>query len=88
MHRSVKRVGWAYILIMIALAGNTALFLKKCRSNGEPLATLFPISSSRGLNLKLPDPETNALALDQLVGRLSKLCMQSYTQRLEFVYVS
>ena len=46
----------------------TQLLLKKCRSDGEPLATLCPILPVRNLNLRLPAPETNALAFDQLAG--------------------
>ena len=34
----------------------------------EPLATLYPIWPARDLNLRLPDPETNALPLDQLAS--------------------
>ena len=41
------------------------LFSKKCR-RGEALATLFPMGQARGLNLRPPAPETNALPLDQL----------------------
>ena len=45
----------------------TQLLSKKCRSGGEPLATLCPILPARDLNLRPHDPETNALPLDQLV---------------------
>ena len=46
----------------------TQLLSKKCRSDGEPLATLCPIWPARDLNLRPPAPETNALPLDQLAG--------------------
>ena len=46
----------------------TQLLSKKCRSGGEPLATLCPIWPARDLNLRPPAPETNALPLDQLAG--------------------
>ena len=44
------------------------LFLKKCYSDGEPLATVRPIWQARDLNLRPPTSETNAVLLDQLVG--------------------
>ena len=44
----------------------TQLLWKKCRSGGEPLATLCPIRPAQDLNLRPPDPEMNALPLDQL----------------------
>ena len=50
----------------------TQLLSKKCRSGGEPLATLCPIWPARDLNLGPPAPETNALPLDQLEKRTSR----------------
>ena len=41
------------------------LLSKKCRSSREPLATLCLIWPARDLNLRPPDPEKNALPLDQ-----------------------
>ena len=49
----------------------TQLCSKKCRSGGEPLATLCPISPARDLNLE--PTATNALSLDQLDILLTKL---------------
>ena len=46
----------------------TQLLSEKCRSGGEPLATLCPIWPARDLNLIPPALETNALPLDQLAG--------------------
>ena len=42
--------------------------LKKCRSNGELLATLYPILPIRDLKLRPSASRTNALMLDQLAG--------------------
>ena len=44
------------------------LISKKCRSDGEPLATLCSIWQARDLNLRPPDPETNSLPLDYQAG--------------------
>ena len=49
------------------------LLLKKCRSSGEPLATLSPIWPAQDLNIRLPAPETKALLLDQQAGQLLML---------------
>ena len=49
----------------------TQLLSKKCRSGGEPLATLCLIWPARDLNLRPPAPETNALPLDQLAGKVA-----------------
>ena len=46
--------------------GQHSSFRRKCRSGGEPLATLRSIWPARDLNLKPPAPETNALPLNQL----------------------
>ena len=46
----------------------TQLLSKKCRSGGELLVTLYPIWPAWDLNLRPPDPETNALPLDHLAG--------------------
>ena len=43
------------------------LLSKKCRSGGEPFATLRSIWPARGLNLRPSTPETNALLLDQKI---------------------
>ena len=43
----------------------TPLLWKKCRSSGEPLATLCPTWTVRDLNLRPPFPVPNALPLDQ-----------------------
>ena len=43
------------------------LFLKKCSSSDEPLATLRPIRLIRDLNCRPPAVEMNMLPLDQLV---------------------
>ena len=51
----------------------TQLLLKKCRSGGEPLATLCPIWPAQDLNLRSPAPETNTLPLDHLAGNNSIL---------------
>ena len=48
----------------------TLILSKKCRSGGEPLATLMCfISSARDSNVRPPAPETNASPLDQLAGQ-------------------
>ena len=44
------------------------LVSKKCRSGGEPLATLCPVWQTRGVNLRPPAPVTNAVTLDQMAG--------------------
>ena len=56
----------------------TQLLSKKCRSGGEPLATLCPIWPARDLNLRPPAPETNALPLDQLAGRFACFWPKGY----------
>ena len=63
MPQASNKVSGAHLRV-IAPAGNT-LFSKKCRSGGEPFATLY-----RDLNLDLPLPGTNALPLDQLTGKV------------------
>ena len=45
----------------------TQIFPKKRYSGGELLAIMCPIWPARGLDLRLPTPETNKLPLDQLV---------------------
>ena len=45
----------------------TQLLSKKCRNGGEPLATQCLIWLARGLSLRPPALETNALPLDQLI---------------------
>ena len=47
-----------------------AKLLLKCRSSGVPLATLCLITPARDLNLGPPDPETDALPLDQQIYQL------------------
>ena len=56
--------------------GNTQLLSKKCRSDGEPLVTLFPIWPVQDLNLRPSDPETNVLPLDQQTSQ-TKPCQQN-----------
>ena len=51
---------------------------KKCRSDGEPVATLRSIWPARDLNLRPPAPETNALPLDQQATSL--VCHLIYFQ--------
>ena len=48
----------------------TQLLSRKCCSGGEALPTLCQIWPTRDLNLTLPAPETNALSLYQLCGRV------------------
>ena len=52
----------------------TQLLSKKCRSGGEPLATLCPIWPARDLNFRPPAPETNALP-QRLFCRKSKIAL-------------
>ena len=54
----------------------TQLLSKKCRSGGEPLATLCLIWPARDVNLRPPAPETNALPLDQLAGWIASVKMK------------
>ena len=62
----------------------TQLLSKKCRSGGEPLATLCPIWPAQDLNLRPPSPETNALPLDQLAG----LSENNYCKKFFFFFLS
>ena len=43
----------------------TQLLSKKCRSGGEPLATLCPIRPARYLSLRPPSSETNMRLLSR-----------------------
>ena len=52
----------------MSLRRETQLRSKKCRSGGEPLATLCLIRQVRDLNLWPLAPETIAFPLDQLAG--------------------
>ena len=49
----------------------TQLVSKKGCSDGEPLATLCPIWPARNLTLRPRAPETKALPLDQLAGKVT-----------------
>ena len=49
-------------------ASAAQLLSKKCRSGGEPLATLCSIWPAQDMNLRPPTLKMNALPLDQLTG--------------------
>ena len=55
----------------------TQLFLKKCRSSGEPLATLSLIWPASDLNHRPPAPESNELPFDRLWSLLPVLGINS-----------
>ena len=56
---------WAGPISALLRLRATQLFLKICRSGGEPLVILCPIWPTHHLNLGPPAPETNAWPLDQ-----------------------
>ena len=56
----------------------TQLLPKKCRSGGEPLATVCPIWPIQDLNIRPPAPDTNALSHDLLLLFLTNLLPKTF----------
>ena len=64
----------------------TQFLSKKCRSGDGPLATLYPISSARNLNVRPPAPEANPLPLDQnyIMWKANVIVVQNKKQKQDY----